>query len=45
MRVYLLVQCERIDLRENPADAAVSSTHQDPERVELLEQAQAERRT
>lgn len=37
------MQCESIDLRQNPANTAVSSTHQDPERVKLLEQSQAEK--
>lgn len=39
---YLFVQCEGVDLRENPADAAVSSTDQDPERVKLLKQTKTE---
>lgn len=40
---HLLVQCEGIDLRQNPADAAVTSAHQDPEGVKLLEETQTDR--
>lgn len=34
------MQHESVDLRQDPADASVSSTDQNPESVKLLEQAQ-----
>lgn len=34
----LFVERQSVDLREDPAHAAVTPTHQDPERVELLEE-------
>lgn len=34
------MQREHIDLRQHPANAAISSTHQDPEGIELLKQPQ-----
>lgn len=43
--LYLFVQRESVDLRQNPANTTVPSTHQDPEGVELLEQTQAGRET
>lgn len=43
--VYLFVQRQGVDLGQNPANAAVSSTHQDPERIELLEQPQPDTET
>lgn len=36
------MEIELIQLRENPAHAAVSSAHQDTKRHKLLEKAQAE---
>lgn len=42
---YLLVKVEAVDFREDPTNAAISTTDQNPERVKLLEQTQAAEET
>lgn len=42
---HLFVEAEFIQLRENPAHAAISSTHQNTESHELLKQSKAGRST
>lgn len=38
---YLFVKVEVVNLRKDPANAAVPTAYQNPEGVKLLEQAQA----
>lgn len=42
---YLLVKIEAVDFREDPTNAAISTTDQNPECVKLLEQTQAAEET